>query len=87
MVDPTTNTSVKPVTVNCLQVYSVYLHLVAAILFLSLFLSSLYLSISEYAPAIYQWKYKAGYGGDIWYTLTTATQYYPAMQCMIISRM
>ena len=51
MVHPTTNTSVKPVTV--LTVYSVYLHLVAAILFLSLFLSSLYLSISEYAPAIY----------------------------------
>ena len=82
MVHPTTNTSVKPVTV-----LTEYLHLVAAILFLSLFLSSLYLSISEYAPAIYQWKYKAGYGGDIWYTLTTATQYYPAMQCMIISRM
>ena len=82
MVHPTTNTSVKPVTV-----LAVYLHLVAAILFLSLFLSSLYLSISEYAPAIYQCKYKAGYGGDIWYTLTTATQHYPAMQCMIISRM
>ena len=48
MVHPTTNTSVKPVTV-----LTVYLHLVAAILFLSLFLSSLYLSISEYAPAIY----------------------------------
>ena len=48
MVHPTTNTSVKPVTV-----LAVYLHLVAAILFLSLFLSSLYLSISEYAPAIW----------------------------------
>ena len=54
MVHPTTNTSVKPVTV-----LAVYLHLVAAILFLSLFLSSLYLSISEYAPAIYKCKYEA----------------------------